>query len=465
MGRDHHRHHHAHENASDPVAGSHDDVDPAGDIDAAVDVDPADDVDPAVVETARELIGGAGWRNPSEKARTRGLSRREFMAESGLASLAAAGIGSTAGCLGDDDGPPTAEIGYLPITDAAPLLTGYANDHYADHGVEAAEPTLFRGWADLAEAFLSGDVNVAHFLMPMTVWMRYGDELSADAKVVAWDHVDGSAMTVQPEIDAWTDLGGGTVAVPFWYSIHNVILQMALREHGLTPRTDASADTVADDEVNLVVTPPPDMPAALDNGSIEGYIVADPFNAIGELEAGGKILRFTGDVWREHACCVVVMHEELIETETEWTTDVLRGLVDAQQYLRENRADAAELLSAADTGLLPQEPEPIRRSFSHYADHDEYVETGAIRNADWETERIGFYPYPYPSYTEELVRRMRETRVEGEDAFLDDVSPATVAEDLVAYDPIRTALEDAGGPPAFDVPEDDGYERTETIRL
>ena len=426
------------------------------------------DTDPDVAANARELVGGAGWRNPSETARTRGLSRREFMTESGLASLAAAGVGATTGCLGEgsaDDGPPTAEIGYLPITDAAPLLAGYANDHFADHGVNVAEPTLFRGWSDLAEAFLSGEVNVAHFLMPMTVWMRYGDELDANVTVVAWDHTDGSALTVQREIDEWADLGGGTVAVPFWYSIHNVILQMGLREHGLTPRTDASADEVADDEVNLVVTPPPDMPAALDNGTIEGYIVAEPFNAIGELDAGGKILRFTGDVWREHACCVVVMREELVEAHPEWTTDVMGGLVDAQRYLRGNRSAAAELLSDEGSGLLPQGPEPIDRALTHYADHEPYLESGAIRNEEWDVERIGFYPYPYPSYTEELVRRMGETRVEGEDAFLGELEPAEVADDLVAYDPVRTALEEAGGPPAFDVSENDGYERRETIRF
>ncbi|MBB6645238.1 ABC transporter substrate-binding protein [Halobellus sp. MBLA0160] len=389
------------------------------------------------------------------------------MKESGLASLAAAGIGATAGCLGGGggSGPPTAEIGYIPITDASPLLAGYANDHFADHDVDVAEPTLFRGWADLAEAFLAGEVNVAHFLMPMTVWMRYGDQLSGDVNVVAWDHTDGSALTVRQEIDEWADLGGTTVAVPFWYSIHNVILQLGLREKGLTPRTDSSAGAVADDEVNLVVMPPPDMPAALANGSITGYIVAEPFNAIGELEAGGKILRFTGDIWRRHACCVVVMKEELVESQPEWTTDVMRGLVDAQQYIRENRSEAARLLSDAESGLLPQGPEPIDRALTHYANHDPYLESGAIQHEEWDVERIGFYPYPYQSYTEELVRRMRETRVEGEDAFLEDLDPSTVADDLVAYDPVRTALKDAGGPPAFDVSEDNGYERQETIRF
>jgi NitT/TauT family transport system substrate-binding protein len=213
------------------------------------------------------------------------------------------------------------------------------------------------------------------------------------------------------------------------------------------------------------VMPPPDMPAALSDGSITGYIVAEPFNAIGELEAGGTVLRFTGDIWRRHACCVVVMNEELVESQPEWTTDVMRGLIDAQQYIRENRSEAARLLSDAESGLLPQGPEPIDRALTHYANHDPYLESGAIRHEEWDVERIGFYPYPYRSYTEELVRRMRETRVEGEDAFLEDLDPSTVADDLVAYDPVRTALKDAGGPPAFDVSEDNGYQRQETIRF
>lgn len=414
-------------------------------------------------ESLANVVGGCGWTAPSEKARTRGLSRREFLRESGLASVATTGAALTAGCLGDD-GEPTAEIGYLPITDAAPLLAASANDHLADHGVDSAEPTLFRGWADLAEAFLAQQVNVAHFLMPMTYWMRYG-EPDAPIQVVAWDHTDGSAMTVQPWVTDWTDLGGETVAVPFWYSIHNVILQIALREHGLTPRTDLGRSAVADDEVNLVVTPPPDMPAALDNESIAGYIVAEPFNAIAERETTGRILRFTGDIWRRHACCVVVLHEDVLEDHPEWSTDVLRGIVDAQSWLRSNRSEAAQKLSADGTGLYPQGAPVLEHALTHYGSHEPYLEEGAIAHPEWDLERIGFYPYPYPSYTKELTRRLRDTAVEGDESFFGDLDPNWVADDLVTYEPVETALEEAGGPPAFDLEETNGYEREETIEL
>ncbi len=301
--------------------------------------------------------------------------------------------------------------------------------------------------------------------MPMTVWMRYGEQLSSDVNVVAWDHTDGSALTVQSDIESWEDLGGRTVAVPFWYSIHNVILQLGLRDHNLIPRTDSSKEDVTDEEVNLVVMPPPDMPAALDNGSIAGYIVAEPFNAIGELNAGGKILRFTGDIWRQHACCVVTMKEDLVQQQSEWAANVVSGIVDAQQWLRGNRNQAAQLLSSAETGLYPQGPKPINRALTLYDNHESYVESGAIQHPEWQTERIGFYPYPYPSYTKELVRQMNETRVEGETAFLGELDPESVAEDLVAYNPVETALEQVGGPSAFDIQEDNGYRRDETIQF
>lgn len=416
------------------------------------------------VSEAQRLVMGDGWSDPSEKARTVGLTRREFIEETGLKSLgaagAAAGLASGAtGCLGDDG----LNVGYIPITDSSPLLTAYLNGHWEEYGLEVNRPRLFRGWDELAEAFFSGDLDVAHFLMPMTFWMRYAEDF--DAKVVAWDHTDGSGITVHDGIDGWEDLGGGQVAVPFWYSIHNVVLQISLREAGLTPRTDTT--DVDDDEVSLVVMPPPDMPAALSEGNIDGYIVAEPFNAVGELEAGGNMLRFTGDIWREHACCVVTMRESAIEANPEWAQNVMNGVVDAQVWLRDNLEEAPELLSeqAGDDGLLPQSVEAIDRAMNYYDETEYGTEqgNGAIRHPEWESRRIGFYPYPYPSYTEELHLRLRETDVDGPAQFLEDLSPEEAADDLVEYEYVRNALEDVGGPEVFG--EHHGYERDETIEF
>eukprot|EP01136_Pigoraptor_vietnamica_P033437 Opistho-1_new@96302 len=104
-------------------------------------------------------------------------------------------------------------IGYLPITDATPLLVAHNNGLFEAEGIKAERPVLLRSWAQVIEAFISGQVNVIHLLSPMTVWARYGSKVPA--KVVAWNHVGGSGLTVAPGITEVKQLGGQSVAIPF----------------------------------------------------------------------------------------------------------------------------------------------------------------------------------------------------------------------------------------------------------
>ena len=53
---------------------------------------------------------------------------------------------------------------------------------------------------------------------------------------------------------------GGMHAVPYWYSMHNIVLQMGLRG-GLKAVIKDQSEPLAD-EVNLMVMPPPEMPPA-----------------------------------------------------------------------------------------------------------------------------------------------------------------------------------------------------------
>jgi len=398
-------------------------------------------------------------------------SRREFLRLAGRAGLGASLVpGLLAACAapgGATRRPATdpsgggdvgaLRIGYLPITDAAPLLLAHARGIYAELGLQAERPTLFRGWSQLAEAFQARQVDAVHILMPMAIWLRFAQGFPL--KLVAWDHTGGSALTVGDKVGGLEDLVGQTVAVPFWYSIHNVVLQLLFREAGITALTEGEPST-ADRSVKLVVMAPPDMPPALANGSIVGYIVADPFNAVAEVNGIGKVLRFTGDVWHEHACCVVVMHEDDVRDRPQFAQAVVSSVASAQLWAVANRGEAARVLSADGENYLPQPLPAIERALTHY-DHGEYVGTGAIEHADWETERIGFQPFPFPTYTTELVRLLKETSVEGETGFLDELNPATAHAQLVDDSFARQAISDLGGPAAFGLT--DGLSRTEQI--
>ena len=66
-------------------------------------------------------------------------------------------------------------IGYLPITDATPLLVAHNNGLFEAEGIKAERPVLLRSWAQVIEAFISGQVNVIHLLSPMTVWAQVSE--------------------------------------------------------------------------------------------------------------------------------------------------------------------------------------------------------------------------------------------------------------------------------------------------
>lgn len=352
------------------------------------------------------------------------------------------------------------KIGYLPITDATPLLVAHGKGFFDKEGLKAEKPVMFRSWAQIVEAFVSGQVNVVHLLSPITVWARFGSK--APAKVVAWNHTGGSGLTVGHDISDVRQLGGKTVAVPFWYSIHNVVLQALLKQNGLTPVTK-KAGQLTDTEVQLVIMTPADMVPALAATQIAGYIVAEPFNAAAEALNVGKVLRFTGDVWKDHACCVVFMQERDLNERPDWSQKVVDAMVKAQLWTRDNRAETAALLSKdGENKYTPHAKAVLEKVLSPAeTDAEAYVKSGAIKNPDWRERRIDFQPYPFPSYTEELVRRLKETAIEGDNRFLADLDPAAAARDLVDDRFVRKAVEAAGGLKSFGLA--DGWTRQEVV--
>ncbi|HKT67605.1 ABC transporter substrate-binding protein [Burkholderia pyrrocinia] len=377
------------------------------------------------------------------------MSRREWLKLAALfTATGAAPLLSMANAHAAAEPDAPVRIGYLPITDAAPLLVAHNNGYFASEGLEVEQPKLLRSWAQLVEAFLSGQVNVVHLLSPMTLWARYGSR--APAKVVAWNHVNGSGLTVAPDIDSLRDLGGKTVAIPFWYSIHNVVLQDMLRQQGLVPVLKRRG-TPAANEVNLVVMAPSDMLPALAARQIAGYIVAEPFNATAELMKIGKILRFTGDVWNNHACCVVFMHENDLTQRPAWSQKVVNAIVKAQLWARTHPQETAQLLSKDGTHRYsPHTLAALDRVLVPSASlADTYRASGAIRHADWHAKRIDFQPYPFPSYTEALVQRLKRTVVDGDSTFLASLDPAFAARDLVDDRFVRKSIEAVGGLSAF----------------
>lgn len=342
-------------------------------------------------------------------------------------------------------------IGYLPITDAAPLLFAHSAGLYPAGTVSAAKPVLFRSWAALAEAFMAGQIDVAHLLMPMAIQLR--QVLGHGVRVLGWNHTNGSALTVAPDIEHLEDLAGTQVAIPFWWSIHNIVLQELLRGHGLRPVIRSTASR-ARRTVELVVMSPSDMVPALANRSIGGYVVADPFNAIAQIKKIGRIHTFLGDVWRDHACCVLVTREDVIARQAAAVQGVTDAVVAAQLRIDSDRKSAASALGGGK--YLPQ-PVPAVQTALTYP-NPPYP----LKHPDWHPQKLGYQPFPYRSFTQRLVESMHDTVVDGDRGFLDRLDPARVHDDLVDDTFVRRAIAIHGGPGAFGITPD--FTRMEQVQ-
>jgi len=416
---------------------------------------------------ARQLEGIDVRHDDQQPAEGGGLTRRQtldMLAAGGLwaaFSSALGGYPQVAHAAEDD----VVRIGYLPITDATVLLVAYAKGFFKDEGLEAEKPTLIRSWPALVEGFAAAKFNVVHLLKPIPVWMRYNNKFPA--KIVSWGHTNGSGLVVGQHISAtsFAELGGKQLAVPFWYSMHNIVLQIGLRSAGLTPVIKGEGEPIAPNEVNLQILPPPDMPPSLAAKKIDGYIVAEPFNALGEIKAGARLLRFTGDIWKNHPCCVITVNELVTKQKPEWTQKVVNAIVRASIYSSENKKEVARLLSKDGEGYLPVPVEVVDRAINKY-DLETYGPGKAIQHPEWGNGRIDFQPWPYPSATKLIVEALSKTVVSGDTSFLKELDPAFVADDLVDYTFVKQALEKF---PAWkndpSVSKGDPFEREEIVQV
>lgn len=409
---------------------------------------------------------GAGIEKPGIIDHGAGIDRRTFLKAGAFAGLS--GLFPWGRAFAEKPKDEVVRVGYIPITDAAALLIAYDKGFFKKNGLDAERPELHRGWTPLVEAFQAHKHNLAHLLNPIPLWMRYNNGFPI--KITAWDHTNGSACVVGRHTGAktWKDFGGMQVAVPWWYSNHNIILQEFLRSAGITPVIRPQDAKLAPNECNLQVLAPPDMPPAIAARKIDAYIVAEPFNSLGELQAGAEVMRFTGDFWKGHPCCVVVMHEADVDdpARSAWTQAVTDSVIEAQIWISENRQEAARRLSRDGSNYLPFPFKVVDRAMNFY-DPAYYKNPKAIKHVDWQQSRINMQGWPYPSATRYVADQLRQIVLTGDRSFMDDLTTDFIVRDLVNYDYVKKSLEkNAKWRADLSVPQSGNpYEREEVFKL
>jgi NitT/TauT family transport system substrate-binding protein len=106
--------------------------------------------------------------------------------------------------------------------------------------------------------------------------------------------------------------------------------------------------------------------------------------------------------------------------------------------------------------------EAVRRTFDEYSTVT-YGSTGAIRHPEWDVDRIDFQPFPFGSYTEELIRRLQTTVLDPAPTFLQHLDPVDAHAQLVEDRFAKAAILALGGPERFGIAAD--FRRTEAIEV
>ena len=198
-----------------------------------------------------------------------------------------------------DGEKPTIKIGYLPITHAVPLYM-QNDENYEDYNLELVK---FGSWPELMDALNTGAIDGASVLIQLAMNAK---EKGIDLKAVALGHRDGNVLIAGNDINSVEELVGKSFAIPSRFSTHNILLYEMLKKHG-----------IAYDEVDVIELPPAEMPAALAEGRIAGYVVAEPFGAISVALENGKVLYQSEEIWKDSIDCGLVLRGKFIEDNKE----------------------------------------------------------------------------------------------------------------------------------------------------
>ena len=188
------------------------------------------------------------------------------------------------------------KIGFIAITCATPLIMADPLGFYKKEGLNV-QLMKTAGWALIRDKMLNKEHDASHFLSPMPLAISMGLGSSAQPMSIATiQNVNGQAITLHNKHKDKRDpkqWKGFKFAVPFEYSMHNFLLRYYVAEHGLDPDTD----------IQIRVTPPPEMVANLRAGNIDGFLGPDPFNQRAVYDEVGFIHILSKELWDGHPCC------------------------------------------------------------------------------------------------------------------------------------------------------------------
>jgi nitrate/nitrite transport system substrate-binding protein len=245
-----------------------------------------------------------------------GVARRGFLKRAALVAgvlalsgLAPGGVVDTLAATPKAE-KPQLKFGFIKLTDMVPLAIAYEKGYFEDEGL-SVQLEAQANWKVLLDRVISGELDGAHMLAGQPIGATIGFGTKADVITAFSMDLNGNGITVSNAV--WSELkkklpmkDGKPVhpidpkylksvvddykkqgkpfkmGMVFPVSTHNYELRYWLAAGGMNPgyyapaKGDIAGTLKAD--VLLSVTPPPQMPATMEAGTIDGYCVGEPWN-------------------------------------------------------------------------------------------------------------------------------------------------------------------------------------------
>ncbi|ELO1773579.1 ABC transporter substrate-binding protein [Vibrio fluvialis] len=274
------------------------------------------------------------------------------------------------------------KFGFIKLTDMAPLAVAYEKGFFEDEGLYVTLEAQ-ANWKVLLDRVIDGELDGAHMLAGQPLGATIGIGTKAEVITAFSMDLNGNAITVsndtweqmkpflskesdgkivhpikadalKPVVQQYRDQGKPfNMGMVFPVSTHNYELRYWLAAGGINPgyyapqSGDNSGQLKAD--VLLSVTPPPQMPATMEAGTIKGYCVGEPWNQQAVFKGIGIPVVTDYEIWKNNPEKVFGVSKVWAEKYPNTHIRVVKALIRAAHWLDENnnanRSEAVAMLS------------------------------------------------------------------------------------------------------------------------
>jgi len=285
------------------------------------------------------------------------LSRRQLIKIGGGAAAAGAASQLLPGPALAAGGAPEvrgAKLGFIALTDAAPLIAAKELGLFAKHGMPDVIVAKQASWGATRDNLVlgsgSGGIDGAHILTPMPYLMSLGVNSRQTAmSILARLNVNGQAISVDKEyLAAKADANSGkmkgiitqkkaagkkiTMAMTFPGGTHDLWIRYWLAAGGIDP----------DKDIDLITVPPAQMVANMKAGTMDAFCVGEPWNAQLVDQKLGYTAVSTGQMWMNHPEKSFAMRSDWVAANPNAAVALTAAIIEAQRWA-DNPANISRL--------------------------------------------------------------------------------------------------------------------------